>query len=399
MFGTMSTSDAPQKIQNLLGNLTARIDQLKEGKEILLANAVMLGEIPAPTFGEEERIQFLANRFTEEGLQNISIDEAGNAMGILPGRKGEHTLLVLAHADTPFDAACDHAMSVTENRIIGPGIADNSLGLAAMASLPPILAKAGLQLDDDLLLLGVSKSLGQGDLEGLRFFLDNQPRPLRAALCLEGERLGRLSYNSLGTLRGAIRLELPEGYDLSDFGALGAVGHLSEIAQRIQSIPIPRVPRTTIILGSLRTGATFNRVARTGVLRFEATSEDNAQVESIRHAIAEIVDEVHTSTGAEVQLEVVARRNPGGLSYSHPLVKILRCILETLGATTKAHHSSGDLSALADHGIPAATLGLTKAENLQEPDEAVHIEPAYAGLAQVLALLEAIDQGLCDEQD
>jgi acetylornithine deacetylase/succinyl-diaminopimelate desuccinylase-like protein len=386
-------------IQSTLENLPSRIGQLRDTKEVLLANAVMLGEIPAPTFAEEPRIQFLANRFTEEGLQNISIDEAGNAMGILPGSQGDQTVLVLAHADTPFDAATDHAMTVTENRIIGPGIADNSLGLAAMASLPPILEKIGIRLQDNLLLLGVSKSLGQGDLEGLRFFLNNKPMPVRTALCLEGERLGRLSYNSLGTLRGAIRLELPEGYDLSDFGALGAVGHLSEIAHRIQGIPIPRIPRTSIILGSLRTGATFNRVARSGVLRFEATSEDNAQVEAIHRAIAEIVDEVHTSTGAEVELDIVARRNPGGLAYGHPLVKSLRAILKALGTDPKARPSSGDLSALADHGIPAVTLGLTQAENLQEADESVQIEPIYAGLAQVLALLEAIDQGLCDEED
>ena len=395
----MAANDNAPKSINPIERISPRIEQLKESKEILLANAVMLGEIPAPTFAEEDRIQFLANRFTEEGLQNISIDEAGNAMGILPGQKGDHTILVVAHADTPFDAASDHAMFVTENRIIGPGIADNSLGLAAMASLPPILDRLDLKFDDDLLLLGVSKSLGQGDLEGLRFFLDNQPRPLRAALCLEGERLGRLSYNSLGTLRGAIELELPEGYDLSDFGALGAVGHLSEIAHRIQGIPIPRIPRTSIILGSLRTGATFNRVAKSGVLRFEATSEDNAQVEAIKDAIDEIVDEVHTSTGADVELKIVARRNPGGLNYSHPMVKTLREILESLEVNPKAQPSSGDLSALADQGIPAVTLGLTKADNLQEPDESVQIEPIYSGLAQVIALLEAIDQGVCDEEN
>ena len=150
----------------------------------------MLGEIPAPTFAEEDRIQFLANRFTEEGLQNISIDEGGNAMGILPGQKGDHTILVVAHADTPFDAASDHAMFVTENRIL-VRIADNSLGLAAMASLPPILDRLDLKFDDDLLLLGVSKSLGQGDLEV--FASSDNNLVLRAALCLEGERLGRLS--------------------------------------------------------------------------------------------------------------------------------------------------------------------------------------------------------------
>ena len=56
-------------------------------------------------------------------------------------------------------------MFVTENRIMGPGIADNSLGLAAMASLPPILDRLDLKFDDDLLLLGVSKSLGKETLK------------------------------------------------------------------------------------------------------------------------------------------------------------------------------------------------------------------------------------------
>ena len=65
----------------------------------------------------------------------------------------------------------------------------------------------------------------------------------------------------------------------------------------------------------------------------------------------------------------------------------------------KAQPSSGDLSALADQGISAVTLGLTKADNLQEPDESVQIEPIYSGLAQVIALLEAIDQGVCDEEN
>ena len=83
----MAANDNAPKSINPIETINPRIEQLKESKEILLANAVMLGEIPAPTFAEEDRIQFLANRFTEEGLQNISIDEAGNAMGILPGQR------------------------------------------------------------------------------------------------------------------------------------------------------------------------------------------------------------------------------------------------------------------------------------------------------------------------
>lgn len=75
-------------------------DALQPIREILLANAMMIGEIPSPTNQEDQRITFLSNRFTEEGLQNISIDEAGNCMAMLPGSVGEKNILICAHADT-----------------------------------------------------------------------------------------------------------------------------------------------------------------------------------------------------------------------------------------------------------------------------------------------------------
>ena len=56
-----------------------------------------------------------------------------------------------------------------------------------MASLPPILDRLDLKFDDDLLLLGVSKSLGQGDLEGLRFFGQPTSSP-RALRCVSKEK-------------------------------------------------------------------------------------------------------------------------------------------------------------------------------------------------------------------
>ena len=45
----------PNGIQSILDSLPIRIAELQKIKEILFANAVMLGEIPAPTFEETER--------------------------------------------------------------------------------------------------------------------------------------------------------------------------------------------------------------------------------------------------------------------------------------------------------------------------------------------------------
>ena len=55
-------------IQEIIAGLPAARDKLQEIREILVANTVMISEIPAPTFDEKERIEFIGNRFQEFGL-------------------------------------------------------------------------------------------------------------------------------------------------------------------------------------------------------------------------------------------------------------------------------------------------------------------------------------------
>ncbi len=48
--------------------------------------AVQIQQIPAPTFEEKRRAEFVCDLFMEEGLVDVSMDEAGNAYGRLKGR-------------------------------------------------------------------------------------------------------------------------------------------------------------------------------------------------------------------------------------------------------------------------------------------------------------------------
>ncbi|MEX1063573.1 MAG: M28 family peptidase, partial [Balneolaceae bacterium] len=155
---------------------------LKGMSEIILSNLVMIGEIPAPTFHEEKRVQFILKRFDEAGLTECSADEAGNGIGVLPGKEVDKSILVNAHADTVFPFGVDHTMQVSTDVVTGPGVADNSLGSALLTSLPYILEKLGIRLRHNLVLLAGVKSLGRGDLQGIRFFLDNNPFDIFSAI-------------------------------------------------------------------------------------------------------------------------------------------------------------------------------------------------------------------------
>ena len=386
----------PENFESILNNIHPNREALHPIRELLLANAVMIGEIPSPTDSEEARIRFLSNRFIEEGLQHISVDEAGNGMGVLPGKTGSNNILVCAHADTVFSQKVDHAMSVSSDRISGPGIGDNSLGLAAIMTLPEIFRRLDIQFDDNLILMGCTKSLGRGDLGGIRFFLENNQLPLRAGVSVEGIQLGRLSYASVGMLRGEITVIVPNSFDWAKFGAKGSVTVLIHAVQRITEIPIPMDPPTQIIFGSISGGTSFDTHPASARLRFEVRSEREGMVAEIREQIENIVEEISISSETEIIFSPVAQRHPGGLPYRHPMVRTMRKILDTLDVKPRVEPSVGELSQLIEHGIPSVTLGLTRGRHKNEFDESIDIQPIFGGVSQLIALLQSIDGGHCD---
>jgi len=388
-----------QTVEEIISDLPAIREVCVSLRETLLANLVMLGEIPAPTFKEEARVNFLMQRFSECGLTNTSSDECGNGFGIVPGKDRKRNILLLAHADTVFSERRDHTVSVHADRIVGPGIADNSLGLAVLTTLPTILESLGIELNAGLVLMGAARSLGRGDLEGVRFFLDNNKMPLTAGICVEGVQLGRLSYASAGMLRGEVTCRVSEEYDWIRRGTTGAILVINEVINRILGIPLPRKPQTSIVLGSVESGAGFNIIPTEATLRFEVRSESSEIVQEIASELDDIMEDVRSQTAAEVTLDVVARREVAGLEIGHPLVKQTREIMSSFELTPHITPSISELSAMIANDVPAVTLGITAGDHLHEQHEAIQIDPIFTGLAQLIAVLLAIDGGFCDESE
>jgi len=383
--------------QDILDSLPELEESVKEQKELLLANLVMIGEIPAPTFKEDERIEFLINRFKESDIRKHSIDEVGNGIGILEGEKGDEDILLVAHADTVFDANTDHTIHVYKDKISGAGVADNSLGLSAIATLPTLLERLDITLENNLILMGATRSLGRGNLQGLRSFLSNYENLIKAGVGLEGVELGRLSHTSIGMKRGEIHCEVPEEYDWSRFGDASAILTLNEVINKINRIELPQRPRTSIVMGSIRGGSSFNTTALKAMLQFEIRSESSEQVERLHRNLQEIVSEVSSRSGDTITLDIFAQREPGGIPFSHPLIRQTRQIMDGLKIDPRPGPSTSELSTFIDRGIPAITLGLTEGDHIHDENESIKIDPIYKGIAQTIATLKAIDGGYCEE--
>ena len=388
-----------QDLSQLLATLPQYERAVHAMNEIILANLVLLSEIPAPTFEEAERRQFVLDRFSEFELDNVSTDQIGNALGIIEGSGGERSILVVAHLDTPFDRSIDHTVSLSPNTIAGAGVGDDSVGLAALVSLPLLLRQLGLTLKSDLILMASVRSLGRGDIEGLRFFLDNRSMAISSGVCVEGVQLGRLSYASIGMLRGEIQYRIPAEYDWTRFGAGGAIVNITDVINRILELPLPRRPRTSIVFNRIEAGGPFNTTPSEVTLQFEVRSESEAIVRRIERDLANITAETASQTGADVELSVLSRRRPGGLPFADPLAALAREIMTTLGVQPRITPSTSELSAFIDQHIPAVTIGLTVGEHYNEEHERLEIEPIGKGLAQLVGLLVAMDGGLTDEPE
>jgi acetylornithine deacetylase/succinyl-diaminopimelate desuccinylase-like protein len=385
------------ELDQILAALPEYRERIRDLREAILANLIMVGEIPAPTFAEEARVRFIQDRFIENQMQNVSTDEMGNAVGIHPGARGERNILVVAHVDTIYPETVDHSVTVEADTIYGNGVGDNALGVASMVSLPTVLEHLGLELQSNLILIGTARSIGRGDLEGIRFFLENAALPLHAGVVVEGVQLGRLGYTSMGMIRGEVTVQVPEEYDWTRFGAMSAIQTMNEAINLINEIPLPRRPRTSIVLGAIHGGQSFQEVATEASLRLEVRSESAEQTDRVRDRIEDICTELSSKTGAEVGAEFFARRRPGGLPFNHPLSLCGRKVLEALEVEPRITASLSELSAFTDREIPALLLAITRGEAIQNKPDRLAIEPIYTGLAQLAGVVQAIDAGVCDE--
>jgi len=379
-------------LEQIIARVNSLVKDLEPYREMLLANVVMIGEIPAPTFGEQERISFLKQRFTECGLHNCSTDELGNGLGILPGSEGTQTILLAAHADTPFAAAEDHTYTIDAGRICGPGVADNSLSLAVLATLPTILEGLDIRFRNDLLFMGASRSLEQGNQQGLRFLLANSNRPLAAGVSIEGVPLGRLRYRSMASLGGMIACNVNRRVSQKS-----AIEVLNQIIYQIGCIPLLEESHAGLVLGSVAGGASFKIPARNARLKFQLRSDSDQTLMESKEKVENLLDEVGKEKGVSAHLEVIASTMAGGLDSSHPLVLLTRRVMTTLGLQPRGSIYSATFSPYAEKDIPAVCIGITNGDNVNYPDEYIEIEPILTGVAQLIGILLAIDGGHCVE--
>ncbi|MCK5783939.1 MAG: hypothetical protein KAH06_05795, partial [Desulfobacterales bacterium] len=113
--------------------------------------------------------------------------------------------------------------------------------------------------------------------------------------------------------------------------------------------------------------------------------------------IEDIVNGIGHENHIRLELNIISNLTPATLQYKHPLVKSTVLIMKALGIAPASDSGESELSIFLARKIPAVTLGVTEGKNVHLENASMKIKPMFAGIAQIIGVIMAIDSGVCDE--
>jgi tripeptide aminopeptidase len=354
----------------------------------VLTRTATIAAIPAPSGAEAERAALVRAWWSDDGWDRVRIDDVGNVWALArPGEGG--AILLAAHLDTVFAANLPHHVREEDGRLMGPGVGDDSAGVAALSAVGALLS--GTRGRPVWLLATVGEE-GLGNLRGISVALDGFASPIDAVLAIEGTYLGRVSAVGVGSLRWRVDVSGPGGHAWERSEAPSAVHVAAEMIRDVTRLRSSG-GRAAVNVGLIGGGEAINARARS--CRFEVDIRaDDATALAALEADARSLVKASAPTGIVVQIEELGRRPAGALDADHALVRAAVSALEVTGYPPACIPTSTDANAAHARDIPAIAVGVTTGGGEHTPEEWIDIAPIADGLSVLAATVMRFDEAM-----
>lgn len=350
--------------------------------------AIQIQQISAPTFAEGPRGEFVRDLFIQEKLEDVSMDSLGNVYARLAGKqKKARALIVSAHLDTVFPAGTKLQIKEEAGKIFGPGIGDNSIGVAALFGILWAIRERKIELKHDVWFAANVGEEGLGDLRGMRGVVERFGKDEIGYLVLEGLALGHVYHRAIGVRRYRIAAKTRGGHSWSDYGQPSAVHELAALITQLTQIRLPREPRTTMNVGTILGGTGVNVLAAEAKCELDLRSEDPAVLAKIVSQVEDII--LHWNhEGVKIQAEIIGERPAGQIVADHPMVKLAVECLQAQGMDASLTTGSTDANIPLSKSIPAVVMGVTTGGGAHTLIEYIDTEPIEKGMESLVRFVE-----------
>lgn len=356
----------------------------------VIDQGIAIQQIPAPTFHEAARAAYIARQFTTIGLINVEIDDFYNVYGLLCGKR-QLGMMVSAHTDTVFEQDTNLDIRRENTLIYGPGLGDNSMGVAGLLGLAATLQELGITPECDIWFVANTREEGLGDLGGMKAAFERLQPHISQVINLEGMAFGHVYHAGIAVRRLHVTAAAEGGHSWLNYGRASAIHGIVELGARITALHPPQSPRTTFNIGMIDGGQTINAIATRASLWLDMRSEDATTLSTFEQKVRAQVDALH-KPDLTFAIEVVGDRPAGSIAPEHPLVQGALAALDIVGVRGTLENGSTDANVPLSHGVPAVTVGVTRGGNAHRLDEFIETGPIADGLRQLVILALATAQ-------
>lgn len=371
VLGLLASPVSGQVASDLAARLLAdpavrlALETARNEENLTLEKQIQICEIPAPPFKEAERAAFMRREFEAVGLRNVRVDKAGNVIGERPGRTARPHVVVAAHLDTVFPEGTSVKTSREGAVIRGPGIGDDSRGLALILAVVRALDKASIQTSGKITFVADVGEEGLGDLRGVRhLFAEELKEPVDYFVAFDGTGYG-ITNVGVGSRRYRVTFKGPGGHSYGAFGLPNPIHALGRAIAKIGDFQVPSAPKTTFNVGRTGGGTSINSIPYEAWMEVDMRSADEKSLADVDARFHEAVDralaEENDRWGGKVLLTVskdlVGERPAGRTPEDSPLARTAVAVNEALGLPVSFGTGSTDSNIPMSLGIPAITLG------------------------------------------
>ncbi len=341
--------------------MRAALDWVRRERLWIQEQHLKLCRIPAPTFFEQKRAEWMAARFRELEW-DAKIDRAGNVVATLERRRDASAVAVTAHLDTVLAPRTPEEIRVSgDGKLFGPGVSDNGAGLSALLAIAGAWQAAKPLGEAPILIANVGEE-GEGNLSGMRYVCRTGAR-IKAFLVLDGPGTDRITSQALASRRFDVTITGPGGHSWSDYGVGNPVHALSRaVTLFTDRVPLSG-PRSSFNFGLIEGGTSINSIPSEARAKVDLRSESAGRIDEMAALLSVAVDEAAAiensrATGrVAAKMKEIGSRPGGGLAPDAPILEYMRAVDTHLGIRSHLDCSSTDANIPLSLGIPAISIG------------------------------------------
>ncbi len=363
---------------------------------------LQLCRVPAPTFLEQTRAEWMSAQFRQLGC-HAHLDRAGNVIASLRPLGDGPYIAATAHLDTVIAPRLKEDISVDPAGVLrGPGVSDNGAGLAALLALAHALClqTSREETEAELLLIANVGEEGEGNLAGMRYLCQKSPlaKQILAYVVLDGAATDRVVTQALGSRRFDLTFTGPGGHSWSDYGTGNPVHALGRAVSALADIRLNGGPRSSLNVGVIEGGTGVNAIPSQARAKIDIRSENNARIDELVQVLERVADAAQESenqraaTGkVQGKLRQIGSRPAGRLADDAKILKHLRAVDAHLGIRSHLDLASTDANIPLSLGVPALSIGTGgQGGGAHTMQEWFNPEGRDLGLKRILLLLEML---------